>query len=156
MNGIFLLFTLGILLYFCSLYGAVEVALYCALLFKLALEHSDAEDEENERHRVECAEAYATVSIKDCEQKEHSVVNGCCENYSANLGCGITLFESTNKISALEEAVILGRAADHFASQLHPFSVILNVDFRLSFVIVKLNLIVDEFGVVYSLKELIA
>ena len=134
----------------------MEVALYCALLFKLALEHSDAEDEENEGHRIECAEAYATVSIKDCEQKEHSVVNGGCENYSANLGCGITLFESTDKISALEEAVILGRAADHFASELYPFSVILNVNFRLALILVKLDLIVDEFGVIYSLKELIA
>ena len=144
------------LLYLCSLYGAVEVALDCALLFKLALKHSDAEDEENEGHRIECAEAYATVSIKDCEQKEHSVVNGRGQYDSADVCSGSTLFKSADKIRALEEAVILGRAADHFASEPYPFSVILNVDFRLSFIIVKLDLIVYEFVVVYGFEKLIA
>ena len=85
----------------------MEIALYCALLLKLPLEHSNAEDEENERHRVECAEGYTAIGVKNCEKKEHSVVNGRGQYDSADVCSGSALFKCADKICALKEAVIL-------------------------------------------------
>ena len=132
----------------------MEVSLYRALLIKLALEHSDAEDEKEERHGVECSESYAAVSVKDGEEKKHSVIDGSGKDNSADARTIWRLLERAEKIRPLEEAVILGRSAYHFTSQLHPFPIVLDVNFRSALFIIELDLIVNEFGVIYNFEKL--
>ena len=143
-----------VLFYLCSFYGAVEVALYCSLFIKFTFEHSDAEDEENERHRVKGAVHGAIYNVKRCEHGKECVINRRCEDYSADMSSCGTLLEGTNKVRALEEAVILSGTPYHFASQLYPFTVILNVDLGFTLILVELNIIVNELRVVQGFEKL--
>ena len=136
--------------------GSGEITLDSALLLEFLAEHHKAENKKNYRNGVKCNELYTSEGENRHNQGYKGVINGCGENYSAQVGDLRALVESSYKIRTLEKAVVLGGAADHLTLQLQAIALFLDMYAGSTPILIKFYSVVYQLRIGYNAEKLVA